>query len=100
MDVVRGDLFVLTVKLKMLLICGFKKIVMNVKNLTVTVKYRVTISNVEIDDEIFNQLKESHDDNEILEPDMMEYLDAADWLSENIKEKDCWDWECKIDEIE
>lgn len=73
---------------------------MNVKNLTVTVKYRVTISNVEIDDEIFNQLKESHDDNEILEPDMMEYLDAADWLSENIKEKDCWDWECKIDEIE
>lgn len=73
---------------------------MKASNLTITVRYRVTLGDIEIPDKVFNQLAEAYDNGSTLEPDMMKYPDASNWLSENIKESDCHDWECEVDEID
>ena len=71
-----------------------------VKDLTVEVKYRVGLGNVEVPDDVFEQLVEAADNWDRIDPTMMnKYVEAAEWLTENIRERDCMDWECEIEDI-
>jgi len=72
---------------------------MIVKDLRVTVKYSVGLGNVEMPEEAYKQLVEAADNGIAIDPCGMTYLEAADWLGENIKERDCMDWECEVDDI-
>jgi len=71
-----------------------------VKDLTVEVKYRVGLGNVEVPDDVFEQLVEAADNWDRIDPTMMnKYVEAAEWLTENIRERDCMDWEYEIEDI-
>jgi len=71
-----------------------------VKDLTVEVKYRVGLGNVEVPDDVFEQLVEAADNWDRIYPTMMnKYVEAAEWLTENIRERDCMDWEYEIEDI-
>jgi len=71
-----------------------------VKDLTVEVKYRVGLGSVEMPQEVYDQLIEATDNGDVIDPSgMPKYPEAAEWLSDNIRERDCMDWECEIEDI-
>lgn len=69
---------------------------MKIDNLTVTVKYRVGLGKLKVPKKVYDQLIAAEKRGDTLEPDNMKYPDATEWLSDNIREKDCMDWECEI----
>lgn len=69
-----------------------------IKNITVTVKYKVTLSNLEITDEIYNSFIERMDDCDNV--DGFEGSDESNWLVDNINEQDACYLEYEIDWIE
>lgn len=71
-----------------------------IKDLTVTITYQVGLGNIKTPDIVYKQLIEASDNDIEINPCSTEYLEAADWLSNNIREKDCMFWEAKIDNIE
>lgn len=70
-----------------------------VKNLTVQVTYRVGLGNVKMPDEVYEQLSDAAEDGRTIEAGGEMYTEAAEWLSNNIRERDCMDWEAEIQEI-
>jgi len=70
-----------------------------IKDIRVTVKYRVGIGGLEVPDEVHQQLQKIEKEGIEVGPDDMEYTDAVEWLTSHIKEKDCMDWQCEIDEL-
>lgn len=72
---------------------------MIVKDLTVSINYRVSYGDVEMPQEVYDQLvlsqKKGH---EIKMGGREEYEDAYEWLSSNIREGDCTDWAAEIDD--
>ena len=71
-----------------------------IKNLTVTVTYQVGLGNVEVPDKVYDELVDSFESGANINPCSVYFLEAADWLSNNIREKDCSFWEVEIDNIE
>lgn len=71
-----------------------------IKNLTVKVTYRVGLGDVEMPDEVYEQLTEAAEDGDTIESGGIKYTEAAEWLSNNIRERDCMDWEAEIEEAE
>lgn len=67
-----------------------------IKDLTVTVTYTVGLGNVEVSEEVYNDLMEHYDNNvwEVPEDSI-----AAEWLADNIKEKDAMNWSYEIDDL-
>lgn len=78
----------------------------NIKELIVTVKYTVLLSDVEVSEDIYTALCDANDDggNVPAECDIdsnnESLLKASEWLSANIHESDACDWEFDIVDIE
>ena len=71
-----------------------------VKDLTVVVRYRVGLSDIEMPQEVYDQLIEATDNGDVIDSSgMRKHPEAAEWLSENIRERYCMDWECEIEYI-
>jgi hypothetical protein len=71
-----------------------------IKDLTVKVTYRVGLGEVEMPEEVHQQLLEaSQNGDEIEMGGISKYPDAYEWLSDNIRERDCMDWSAEIEEV-
>lgn len=74
-----------------------------IKELSVSVTYKVGLSDLEVSDKIYSGLEKIEerghwDESEFNVDD--DILDAAEWISNNIKQEDCFSWEYEIDELE
>lgn len=76
----------------------------NIKELAVTITYTIGLGNIDIPENIYNELEKAYDNNDTLDSfstlTLNKYSNAIDWLAENVKEKDCMNWECEIDMFE
>jgi hypothetical protein len=71
-----------------------------IKDLTVKVTYRVGLGEVEMPEKVHQQLLEvSENGDEIEMGGISKYPEAYEWLSDNIRERDCMDWEAEIEEV-
>jgi len=71
-----------------------------IKDLTVKVTYRVGLGNVEMPEKVHQQLLEASENGDEIEMGgISKYPDAYDWLSDNIRERDCMDWEAEIEDV-
>jgi hypothetical protein len=71
-----------------------------IKDLTVKVTYRVGLGGVEMPEKVHQQLLEASENGDEIEMGgISKYPDAYDWLSDNIRERDCMDWEAEIEEV-
>jgi|1_EtaG_2_1085319.scaffolds.fasta_scaffold10939_3 hypothetical protein len=70
-----------------------------VKKLTVSVTYKVGLGDLKIPDNIYEQLLEAHDNGNEIDPLTLLDADLGDWLLDNIRERDCMEWDCEIDDI-
>jgi len=76
------------------------KTMVTIKDLTVKVTYRVGLSEAEMPEKVHQQLLESSENGDEIEMGgISKYPDAYEWLSENIHERDCMDWEAEIEEV-
>lgn len=72
-----------------------------IKTLTVIIKYKVGLGSLKVPEKVKNQLIEAQQQGCAIDPGYCpNYEDAAEWLSDNIKERDCMDWECEIEECD
>jgi hypothetical protein len=73
---------------------------MNIKDIRFVVTYTVALSELEVPENVYEQLVEAYEENEIIEIDGSSYFaDALDWLTTNISESDSCDWSVEIDEL-
>lgn len=70
-----------------------------VKDLEVKVTYRVGFGNFKMPGKVYEQLMKAAFNGDEIESDGLDYPDAAEWLSNNIREKDCTSWEAEIEDI-
>lgn len=70
-----------------------------VEHFQVTVTYKVGLGDLEIPKNVYDQLVEVDQNSDTIDPSWMKYPEAADWLSNNIKEGDCMQWEVEIDDL-
>lgn len=71
-----------------------------IKDLTVEVKYRAGLGDVEVPQNVYDQLMEASDNGDVIDPSYYsKYSEAAEWLTDNIRERNCMDWECEIEDI-
>jgi len=70
-----------------------------IKDLSVKVTYSVGLGGLEVSDKVFDQLNEIADNGTEVDGTGMEYPEAIEWLHDNIKEGDCCDLECEIEEL-
>lgn len=71
----------------------------NVKKIEVTVTYKVGLGNVKMPEKVYKQIVEAAENGNDIEGDGLKYSDAAEWLTSNVKERDCFEWKTEIDEI-
>lgn len=70
-----------------------------VDNIRVKVEYVVELSDFEIPQELFDQLESLERIDMTSDALMLRFPNVLDWLSENIKEKDAFEWSYEIEEI-
>lgn len=69
-----------------------------IKDLTVKVTYTVGLGNVKVPNEVYEQLERMADYGLSVEDDYSEeYVEAFNWLSTNIKERDCYNWSYEVE---
>jgi len=68
----------------------------NLKNIQLTVTYTVSLGNVKVSEEVFNQLNTAFELGDEIDADHPIYLKAVDWINSNVKESDCMDWRVEI----
>lgn len=71
----------------------------NIKKISVTITYKVGLGEIKAPENVIKQLKKAHENNIEISSGIFqdEYEEAYEWLVNNIKEKDCYDWNCEID---
>lgn len=69
---------------------------MKIEKLTVDVKYRVGLGNVEMPEMVYDQLLKAEENGHTIDSNDQRYPDAEIWLSENIREADCCDHEVEV----
>ena len=67
-----------------------------IEDLTVTVTYTVSYSDVEVPDDVYEQLI----NNSTFSSGFVENQEVLEWLAENINEEDAMDWTFEVDDIE
>lgn len=80
-----------------------KNTMKTIQNISVTVKYTVSLGNIEdVPQEVYNELMEAFEDGYEINPmsPRNRYTEAGEWLAANIKESDCMEWECEIDDLD
>ena len=73
-----------------------------IKKIRVTVSYYVGIGEINIDKKTHSELKELFENGVTMisgTSSELDYPNAADWLQNKIRERDCYAWECEIDEL-
>jgi hypothetical protein len=71
-----------------------------IKDLTVKVTYRVGLGEVEMPEKVHQQLLEASENGDEIEMGgISKYPDAYEWLSDNIRERDCMDWSAEIEDV-
>ena len=70
-----------------------------VNTLRVEVKYVVELSGFEIPQELFDEMEDLQGMYKTTEDLELKNPKVLDWLSENIKEKDAFEWSYEIEEI-
>lgn len=71
-----------------------------IKDLTVKVTYRVGLGEVEMPEKVHQQLLEASEKGDEIEMGgISKYPDAYEWLSDNIRERDCMDWSVEIEDV-
>jgi len=75
---------------------------MKAKDLTVTITYKVSLSDIDMDDKVYEQLTKASDRLETLgiSPIISRYQEATQWLADIIHEDDAYHWEAIVEEIE
>jgi hypothetical protein len=72
-------------------------------DLTVTVTYTVGLG-INVPEKVAKQLEEIYNSGITLTDEYnilyRGYEEAFEWLKDNIRERDCWYWECTIDNLE
>lgn len=74
-----------------------------INNINVKVTYYVGLGNIKAPTEVINQLNDAADNSKTLDLNTRndyDYSLATEWLIDNIKERDCCDWECEIEDID
>jgi len=70
-----------------------------IKDLWVKVTYEVRLGDLEVPKEVKKELKEAYRKSSEIEGVEDRYPEASDWLVQNIKEKDCYDWKVEIEDL-
>ena len=70
-----------------------------VYNIRVKVEYVVEISDFEIPEELFDEMEDLERIDMTSDALILGFPNVLDWLSENIKEKDAFEWSYEIEEI-
>ena len=70
-----------------------------VDNIRVKVEYVVELSDFEILEELYNELRYLERIDMTSDALILGFPNVLDWLSENIKEKDAFEWSYEIEEI-
>ncbi len=72
-----------------------------VKKLSVSVTYKVGLGNVEMPEDVKEQLIQAAENCDEIEMNgMQEYPEAFEWLSNNVREADCFSWVAEIENVE
>jgi len=74
-----------------------------INNINVKVTYYVGLGNIKAPVEVINQLEDAAENFKTLNLDTRDddsYGLATEWLIDNIKERDCCDWECEIEDMD
>lgn len=66
----------------------------------VKVTYTVSLSDVEVPDEVFDELAKAYDEGGDIPEWDTELENANEWLSDNIRQEDTTDWEYEIEYFE
>lgn len=73
-----------------------------IETISVEVKYRVGLGGLNIPKKVLEQLQDAENNCKTLDlnsRDDKRYAEATEWLIDNIRERDCYDWEAEIEEI-
>ena len=72
-----------------------------VEDLTIKVTYRVGLGKVQMPEKVYQQLLAAEEVWKDIDPAAYGsgYEEAAEWLTENIKEGDCMEWSATVEEI-
>ncbi|MFE2861002.1 hypothetical protein [Sphingobacterium multivorum] len=70
-----------------------------IKDITVSVTYRVGLGGITLPKKVLDQLNEAADKGHDIDMSDHRYPLAADWLNNTIREGDCMDWKCEIEEL-
>lgn len=72
------------------------------KNIRITVTYSVGLGDLNLNEKEFKELKNAYENNETITPMLCDerHTNAYEWLTENAKEADCFDWKCEVDVFE
>jgi Flp pilus assembly protein CpaB len=70
-----------------------------IKHISVTVKYQVGLGGFDMPEDVYAEICKAMKKDKDINFQSSEYPNAAEWLNNNIKERDCFDWESKIDDL-
>lgn len=68
-----------------------------VKQLVVNIRYTVGLGDLNIPDDVLSQLKDAESKGKSINMDRHEYLDANEWLTQNVTERDSVHWEADVE---
>ncbi|ROI05473.1 hypothetical protein EGI16_03545 [Chryseobacterium sp. G0240] len=75
-----------------------------IKKISVTVTYSVGLGEIKAPQNVIDELMKAYDNDDKLDAidtkTIQNYSNAIDWLSDNIKERDCYDHSVEITDLE
>lgn len=75
-----------------------------IKKISVTVTYSVGLGNIKAPQNVINELMKAYDNDDVLDAcdtkTIQNYSNAIDWLSDNIKERDCYDHSVELIDLD
>ena len=70
-----------------------------VERLWVKVTYEVDLGDLEIPKDVYDEIELANDECREVKMGDYRFNKAYEWLSENIKEADCMEWECEVEDL-
>ena len=68
-----------------------------VKRLSIEVTYTVEFAEIDIPDNVYEQLLQAVKNDDKIDPSMLNYPEASNWVADNIRERDCMEWSAEIE---
>ena len=69
---------------------------MKVRHLTITVKYIVGYGDVTMPKNVHKELEQACEKMDAIDMQSQKYPNAAEWLNNNVRERDCMEWEAEV----